>query len=572
MRFSDNLVQEQQQQSESYDFNFGEPVKHKKCQSRNSRNSNNFKLKSALKSAPMKDQVIFSTASTSQTPRPSINSGAFDMSSAGSSNKAFFNEPSSLGLVDNANIYGDSDDGPIQPQNPYRNIGPTPQFLASVGPERFWLPPNAPITSEIPGPFLPYNQGIPGQIPFDSSLPVPDAYLPQVTGITGPRDPLITNDPITAEELARRTGPATIGSFVPEYRPPSELTPLNPVTPIPGGNIIDPLSPQVNNIRGPFFPDNPRNDGAYLITADVPPPQLVARDLEDGPYIVERVIDPIVFFDPVQNRTVVFDPLRNFTRLYNPQTDPELPIDDAETEPNPLNTANGQVQQPATTFSRLNGGNNDNLLKSFRNGGPEEIKSQKAPVQPAFWILKKLENDVVFPEDNLKSFEKSFNYQQNQNGNMNGASSTGSRVIFQSKPAPSMSQPQEKPVSLLKSSSKKKKPIVRVSHYKANLQEPQQNPPEQFRIQLASSNPNEESSENTTKSSKTTTEVSEGGNNNKVQVTLVYRPIVDIELGKRYNGFKANGNVHHKNSAFKLSPTILTGAFLVLGVATSFLI
>lgn len=538
VRFQDNIEEEPTDSASSDYFTFGVPKKKKKSRpsssshyqkSMSSSKQENPKLKSALKSTNKKPLVIASSSGVKS------NGGAFDISSYRSNDpnvKAFIGDASSINARSKNGLYDDSDMGPYVPDNPFRNIGPTPEIIDAVSPERFWLPPNAPITQNIPGPFLPYAQGVPGQMPVDNSIRVDEFYLPQVQGLTGPRDFDLPVDTRTPAEILAETGIATVDPYVPPYQPPLELTPLNPVTPIPGGNIIDPLSPQVNNIRGPFFPDEPRNDGAYLVTADLPPPQLVARDIDDGPYIVERVTDPIVFFDPVQGQTVVFDPLRNFTRLYNPETDPELPLEDPNVNSGTVAETGGVAAIPIAT-GRINGG----LLKSMNSDGPS---------RPAFWILKKLD------DLNLKDYEKSGGINGQQIQAQAARSSNGARnghIIYQKcdinplKPPP---LPQQTP---------KKQHISVKKPAKVQPGNPEPNP-ENIRIQLTSANPNEQEAvgdghekrgkidnkEKENKSSKTSK-----GEKNNYKVTLVYRPIVDIDIEKRYSGFKANSN--HKNEA-----------------------
>jgi hypothetical protein len=538
VRFQDNIEEEPTDSASSDYFTFGAPKKKKKSRPSQSKYFKSTippkqppKLKSALKSTNKNPIVIASSSGVKS------NGGAFDISSYRSNDpnvKAFVGDASSLNSHSKNGLFDDSDLGPFVPRNPFRNIGPTPQILDAVSPERFWLPPNAPITQNIPGPFLPYSQGVPGQLPaVDNRIRVEEAFLPQVQGLTGPRDFDVPVDPRTPAEILTQTGIAAVDPFVPPYRPPCVITPLNLVTPIPGGNIINPLSPQVNNVRGPFFPDDPRNDGAYLVTADLPPPQLVARDIDDGPYIVERVTDPIVFFDPVQGQTVVFDPLRNFTRLYNPETDPELPLDDPNVNSGIVSETDGTMAIPVAT-GRTNGG----LLKSMSTNG------NGGQSLPAFWILKKLE------DLNLKDYEKSggINGQQQQpkaqSRTSNGA--RGGQIIYQKcdinplKPAPPPPKPKKQHISI-------KKPT------KIQIGNPEPNP-EHIRIQLTTTNPNEDgvgdghekSGKIANKENKYTKPSKDEKNNYKV--TLVYRPIVDIEIEKRYGGFKANNN-NHKNEA-----------------------
>ena len=518
VRFSDKLVREQ---SSDY-FDFGQQSTKGKIKRKEKEFTNTIKStksKPPHNPPPLPYKKLKSALKSTNTNHVSSNGGgAFNISSFGTSNsnRAFYNDPSSIGqqLDDYSNIYGAnsiSDNG-ASPQISQRNVGPTPELISSLSPERFWLPPNAPITKEIPGPFLPYYQGVPGKVIFDSNIPIPeDAYSPQVTDLTGPRDP-ISN---FAKELTRQNGVASIGNYEPPFKPPCEILPLNQVTPLPGGNIIDPLSPQVNNVRGPFFPNNPVTDGAFLVTNSQ-----MEMDLEDGTYSAERVIDPIVFFDPLQGQAVVFDPLRNFTRLYNTETEPELPAEAFES---------GTASTPSTQSIF----NQNSLLKS--SGVP--------PSQPLFWILKRQEIELETDGNNCNGLEKSGINGNCESGNKNGASAP--RILFQSKSLAASPKVDKK-------TTKTKKPIIRVSHYKAPNIPPQQqrnaqiDPKEHFRIQLASSNPNEPSKE--------ATKPSDNGDNKKVQITLVYRPIVDIELGKRYKGFKAANN--NNNSASKLAPLL----------------
>ena len=509
-------------------------------QRRNHRPSFEMKLKSALKRK--EPQLIYQSNSQKSN-------GAFDMSKSienSSVNKrALYGDVSSFGgQLENANAYIESNNGAYVPPNPYRNVGPTPQILSDLSPERFWLPPNAPITQEIPGPFLPISYGVPGQVPVTNGLPIVDFYSPGVPDYTGPRD--IDNvqvDPLTPADIARQSGVGTIGTYRPPYEVPRILQPLNPVTPIPGGNIIDPLSPQVNNLRGPFFPNRPLNDGAFLMEAEQP--QIIARDLEDGPYIVERVTDPIVFFDPIRGQTVIYDPVRDFTRLYNPETDPQLPIEEedavsssetgTETTNMAATGASNGAQQAQTQLrqNRMNGGAFLKSMLDTKNGG-------EPPKNPAFWILKHITNSEL---------EKS----NGSNGNSNG------RIIFQGAnvKSPDASQSPKKA---------SKKQII--SHYKApnQVQNPQipqavqpASPVENFRIQLASTN-DEKEEKNVSKTEKT-------GNDSKdisYKVTLVYSPIVDIDLKKRYGGFKAQGN----DATYSSKPSIIT----TLSIALIFLI
>ena len=535
VRFQDNIEEEPSDSSNASSdyFTFGEPKKKKKSQSSHYQKSTAStkqqapKLKSALKSSKKPLKIISSTGTKSS-------GGVFDISSYRSNDpnaKAFIGDASSLNLGSRNSMFGESDQGPYVPPNPYRNVGPTPEIIDALSPERFWLPPNAPITQNIPGPFLPYAQGNPGGLPADTRIRNEEAFLPQVQGLTGPRDFDIPVDPRTPAEILTQTGIAVVDPYVPPYRPPCEIIPLNPVTPIPGGNIIDPLSPQVNNVRGPFFPDNPRNDGAYLVTADLPPPQLVARDIDDGAYVVERVTDPIVFFDPVQGQTVVFDPLRNFTRLYNPETDPELPAE-----------ATAGIAAVPITGGRINGG----LLKSMNPNGAN---------QPAFWILKKLD------EGAQNDFEKSSGKigQQSQARTSNGARG---QVLFHKcdinplKPAP---PPKKQHISVKKPS-------------KVQQGSPKQPNPENIRIQLTTTNPNgeEEGQEKSGKVSKT-----DKGGNNQYKVTLVYKPIVDIDMGKRYNGFKANSNSNNKkknDAGLWIKPSIPTFSLSLLLLVASLIL
>lgn len=536
VRFQDDIEEGPSKSVSSDYFSFGQSKKKQKSRSSQKSTSSSSKkkppqLKSALK--PTKNPVIIAATTGAKS-----SNGAFDISSFRSTDnnsKAFIGDASSIGALDRNSIFYDSDQGPYVPQNPYRNIGPTPEIIDALSPERFWLPPNAPMTQEIPGPYLPYAQGVPGELAFDRRIRSEDVYLPQLTGITGPRDCGLTVDPLTTAEIANTSGVAAVDPYVPPYRLDRVLPPLNPVTPIPGGNIIDPLSPTVNNIRGPFFPDNPRNDGAYFVTEDIPPPQLVARDIEDGPYIVERVTDPIVFFDPVESQTVVYDPSSNFTRLYDPETDPELPIEELITE-----TTYSTNSFPASS-SRING----RLLKSMD-------ANENGPRKPVFWILKKLN------EENYKELEKSggINGQPPQTGAANGARA---RIIYQTrdinplKPAP---PPKKQHISI-------KKP-AKTQHQSSNPSSStvSDHNPENIRIMLTRSNPNDEEKvqEKTGKISKTIKE--EKGSNYKV--TLVYRPIVDIDIGKRYDGFKANSNKNSAKSSFKPSFLALKVSLLLL--------
>lgn len=497
---------------EGVDFNFGEPVK-----------------KTRKKQHVKPGQVIFSSK-TRDNPEYSSSS-----SNAKSSERHHFYNPK---LLEKANIFMESEDGdagPYTPPNPYRNVGPTPEFLSAVGPERFWLPPNAPMQQEIPGPWLPYYRGVPGTALYDNRLRVEDAALPQVTGLTGPRDPQdeILSGPTFPEELSVNGAP-NVNTFVPPYQPPCMLTPLNPVTPLPGGNIIDPISPQVTNVRGPFFPDDLRADGAYLLDADAEDPQLFAQNFEDGPFVVERVVDPIVFFDPSIGQTVVFDPIRNFTRLYNPETDPELPID------SPLPVAPSSIPP-------FNGGNA--VLKTTFNSIDK----------PSFWIMKRAQASG----HNLKSLEKAtqatINGQQAQihpkpqtNGK-NGATTAG-RIIHQ-------------PPGILK----------KVNHppTQNTPQQPPKNSPQptanQFRIQLKE-NPNVLQKKQTDPTPKTKgspiTNSGIPGRRNKHSVIPARKPVVETDISKRYSGFKANS--HSKNSAQLVNPSIIslmaltTALFLML--------
>lgn len=544
--------------SSDYYFNFGDNSSKKRKQTSSVNASKKqqpkqLNLKSALKknssNPPKPNQIIFQSNNLHQS------TGVFDISrSTDGSNKAFVRDASSIGL-ENANIFIESndnaDEGPIYPSNPYRNVGPTAQILDDLSPQRFWLPPNAPMTQTIPGPFMPRYVGVPGTNPaaFNFALTSDNTQFDNIQ-YTGPRyTEDIQVDPLTAAEIAQQTGIGTLDSYRPPYVVPQDLPPLDPVTPIPGGEIIDPLSPQVNNVRGPFFPEQPVQAGPFLFEPQEP--QLVGRDLQEGPYIVERVTDPIVFFDPTRGETVLYDPLRDFTRRYNPETDPELPIEDDNT---PVTTANNSGTSGATNGAQtyqitpqvvqqqpgMNGGGFLKSMSDTRNG-------MEPPRHPAFWILKHLD-----PSELEKSGGGGMNGNSNSNSNSNG------RIIFQSPNTKSLHNPQPP-----KPPSKKKL----ISHYKApkqqNSQVPNPSAPvENFRIQLTSTN--EENQGKRASNSKNTPDKTEKTDKNQksggYRVTLVYRPIVDIDLKKRYGGFKAQGNEASSN----LRPSILTTLTMAL--------
>jgi hypothetical protein len=154
--------------------------------------------------------------------------------------------------------------------------------------------------------------------------------------------------------------------------------------------------------------------------------------------------------------------------------------------------------------------------------------------------LKKLD------EGTSKQFEKSGGNSQARTSN----GGQGSRLIYQ-----------KCDINPLKPAPPAKKQHISV---KKPAKAQQQPTPENIRIQLTSSNPNEdgEGQEKSGKSSKTGGK----GEKNPYKVTLVYRPIVDIDIEKRYAGFKANSNKNDAGNLLQPSIPNLSLSLVILAL------
>jgi hypothetical protein len=212
--------------------------------------------------------------------------------------------PEQQQLYDEASAWAD-----LEP-NIYQVMQETPsnrEYRYRAGPERFWAPPNAPMTETLPGPFLPIYEGVPGQPINGRRLVNNEAFSnpnPTVMFKTARRNSDVVDPPI---------GYINRDPTQNFYPPVNGFDPRFPVTPQQPGNLVDPLSPQVNNINGPFHPIEAKEIGSYFpfvnteASPTLPPSQLG---------------EPVYLFDPAANETTVFDPLSNTVRPFNADTDP----------------------------------------------------------------------------------------------------------------------------------------------------------------------------------------------------------------------------------------------------------
>ncbi len=419
----------------------------------------------------------------------------------------------------------------LQENGGRHQIGPTPQTLAYTSPQRFYLPQNAPITRRFDGPNLPTYYGVPGQ--DRPSVPNFEAYNPIVENYVGQRDTnagQIIVDPIDTDELeVINTTPQEA-----PYTGPETFTQLRQVTPLQPA-LTDPLAPDVTNNRGVFFPNQPATSGPFIATA--PEPQLIAQPLEDGPYFVEPVRDPIVFFDPNSNQTLVYDPLRDYTRSYNPETDPELHDD---TEIGAMQAQGFDQEQFITTATvNVNGGfinlNNPNGGAVQKSGGIAGIKT------PKFWIIRRQQQ---------QGYEKSA---------INGARLENPLIKSITKRNVNSGDP------LLKSSEQSAKiiPIASITGNPAMKQ--QKGKPhgtEQLIIQLSQPKPEDPPKE--TKITQNQKASPQSKTKTSGYVKLVYSPIVEVSMGSRYKGFKAQGS----SAATTIHPRLLYSLLLVISIPT----
>jgi hypothetical protein len=416
-------------------------------------------------------------------------------------------------------------DAQLQQTGNERQIGPTRQSLAYTSPQRFYLPQNAPITSRFEGPNLPVYYGVPGGV--IPRIPNVDSYSPFVENYVGQRDDLtqIIVDPTDPDELdIIDTTPLEA-----PYIGPDVFTQLRQVTPLQPA-VTDPLAPEVTNNRGVFFPNQPGTSGAYIQTG--PEPQLIAQPIDDGAYFVEPVRDPIVFFDPNSNQTLVYDPLRDYTRLYNPETDPELQ-DDAE--------FGGDEEQPmlmTTNPNNPNGGFNSAPQSALLKSGG--VKSTK------FWIIRK--------HQPMQGYEKSaINGAASQptnplvktmmKRNVNTGEWTESKVIYAGKP------------------KQKGGPVGEQMLVQFN--------PNSFEKLIVQNDPSKEQIQTIHKTSTTNPQTAQPQPQPKKPasgyIKLVYSPIVDVPIGSRYPGFKAQNSssapIKSTSFVYSLFLTILIPVF-----------
>lgn len=277
-------------------------------------------------------------------------------------------------------VVDNDEDFIIEAPNLNRNlqqVGPTPELIADLSPNRFWLPQNAPITNRFQGPGNPYYRGVPGQ--EFSPIPNVEAASPQLFPITGPRDVVdqVIVDPIDPADL----DVINLTPQVPlETEPPLNQPELRRITPLQPA-VTDPFNPEVTNNNGPFFPGQPTTSGPFI--AEPPAQQLFAQPLNDGPYVVEPVRDLIVFFDPNSGNIFVYDPIRDFIRLYNPETDPMLLDDTQQAALGGTTLQQLQQQQSSPQMTVFNPNNPSGGVMKSMNGAGGNNKLQK----PRFWIM-----------------------------------------------------------------------------------------------------------------------------------------------------------------------------------------
>ena len=314
-------------------------------------------------------------------------------------------------------------------------------------------------------------------------------------------------------------------------------------------------------------------------------------DAKSNPYVAEFVCDPVAFFDPVTEQIVVFEPIKNITRQYNPEIDPELPV------------------EPSNPISGFNTG----ILKSAINSEPRKV--------PSFWILKKLSksNDIApvhqrfnlnlnsnsnlnINNNNYKKISGNINGNNNNNNvnnnnnnnfinnhNYNGGASN--RVIFQSSQitnqlhsnTPNHPNNPNHPIKSFSNQNQNEYPIAGGETKPPDLQlnfnsfqlpqpEPEQNLNQQNNHQPPR-NPNSNqipllppTKPETPKNPIPKTIITNNNNNNNTppKINPRYSPNVGTQIGKKYKGFKANGNARNNFKELKPSSQSLAIPFILL--------
>ena len=209
------------------------------------------------------------------------------------------------------------------------------EYVYRAGPERFWMPANAPIKKEFPGPFLPLFNGVPGQTVNDA--------VPVANALAEFDPPFMTRRIRNSDVTDPKVGYAALDpteAFLPDA---STYNPRNPITPLQPGNLSNPLNPAMNNYNGVFNPQQPFQETAFL--PFVRESVNINDTLADADLAKSgQSLGSVYLYDPLLNQAVVFDPNTNKTRKYTMKTDPPLQFD----TPLPLNSAKASNLEKTT--------------------------------------------------------------------------------------------------------------------------------------------------------------------------------------------------------------------------------